>query len=175
MEAGEKRFSSGRIYLLGMMGVGKTTLGKQLAKQLHYSFLDLDKAIEQQEGMPVAAIFAQSGETYFREAEQKALFATAKRDHIVIATGGGTPCYYNNMEWMKELGQTIYLRASGAFILSRISAFPDKRPLLKGKTQAELKIFIEELIAARTPYYESALKHIDLPVKSLADSVKSMV
>jgi shikimate kinase len=174
-EAGEKRFSSGRIYLLGMMGVGKTTLGKQLARQLHYSFLDLDKAIELTEGKSVAAIFEQYGESYFREAEQKALHATAQRDHIVIATGGGTPCYYNNIEWMNQHGMTIYLRANAAFVLSRVGAFPDKRPLLKGKSQAEMEIFIEQLIETRTPYYEAALKRIDLPVKSLLDTVKSMV
>lgn len=174
-EANQKGFSSGRIYLLGMMGVGKTTLGKQLARQLHYSFLDLDKAIEQEEGKSVASIFEQSGESYFREAERRALHATAKRDHIVIATGGGTPCYYDNIAWMNEQGMTVYLRANAAFVLSRVGSFSDKRPLLKGKSQAELQIFIEQLLETRTPYYEAALKRIDLPVKSLVDVVKSMV
>jgi shikimate kinase len=173
--AGEKRFSSGRIYLLGMMGVGKTTLGKQLARQLHYSFLDLDKTIEQEEGKTVTSIFEQSGESYFREAEQRALHATAKRDHIVIATGGGTPCYYDNIVWMNQQGLTVYLRANAAFVLSRVGAYPDKRPLLKGKSQAEMEIFIQQLIETRSPYYEAALKRIDLPVKSLLDIVKSMV
>ncbi len=174
-DAGLKQFSSGRIYLLGMMGVGKTTLGKQLARQLHYSFLDLDKAIEQQEGKSVVSIFEQSGESYFREAERKALHDTAKRDHIVIATGGGTPCYYDNIAWMNQQGLTLYLRANAAFVLSRVGAFPDKRPLLKGKSQAEMELFIEQLLETRTPYYEAAVRQIDLPVKSLLDTVKSMV
>lgn len=168
-------FSSSRIYLVGMMGVGKTTLGKQLARQLHYTFFDLDKTIEQAEGKTVAAIFEQNGEAYFREAEQRILHTTAFKDHVVIATGGGTPCYYDNMEWMNGQGITVYLKADAAFILSRIGPFPDKRPLLKGKSPEELKIFIEKLIESRTPYYGAAVKQIVLPVKSLRDAVKSMI
>lgn len=168
-------FSSGRIYLVGMMGVGKTTLGKQLAKQLHYSFFDLDKAIELAEGKSIAQLFEQYGESYFREAEQKALHATEGKDHIVIATGGGTPCYYNNMEWMNEHGITIYLKAEASFIISRVGQFPDKRPLLKGKSPGELKIFIEELLETRTPYYNAAAKQILLPVKTVQDAVKSIL
>jgi shikimate kinase len=168
-------FSSGRIYLIGMMGVGKSTQGKQLAKQLHYSFLDLDKAIEQAEGKSVASIFEQNGETYFREAEQKVLHTTASRDHIVIATGGGTPCFYDNMAWMNNAGLTIYLKANAAFVMSRVGRFPDKRPLLAGKSQEELEIFISTLIETRTPYYSVAMRQVDLPVKSLLSIVKSML
>jgi shikimate kinase len=93
-------YSAERIYLLGMMGVGKSTLGKQLARQLHYSFIDLDKAIEQAEGKSIPDLFEQKGESYFRLVEQRQLKETARKNHIVIAVGGGTPCYYENMEWM---------------------------------------------------------------------------
>jgi shikimate kinase len=90
-------FSSERIYLLGMMGVGKSTLGKQLARQLHYSFIDLDKSIEKEEGKSIPDIFAQLGEGYFRKVERQMLLKTAERNHIVVAVGGGTPCFYENM------------------------------------------------------------------------------
>ncbi len=158
-----------------MMGVGKTTLGKQFAKQLHYSYLDLDKEIEKSEGKSIPEIFEQKGEAYFRQLEQRALHATAARNHLVIATGGGTPCYYNNMEWMNEQGKTIYLKANAAFILSRISAFPDKRPLLKGKSPDELAVFIAELLENRSPYYNKAQLIVEMPVKSVSDIVKSIV
>lgn len=171
----EVEFSSARIYLVGMMGVGKTTLGKQLAKQLRYSFLDTDKAIELSEGKSVAAIFEQHGELYFREIEQRVLKTTGTRNHIVIATGGGTPCYYNNIEWMNQHGTTIYLKAEASFIISRVSLFRDKRPLLKGKSDGELKKIIEDLLEARTPYYEAALKQIKLPLKSVQEAVKSVL
>jgi shikimate kinase len=171
----QPEYSSARIYLVGMMGVGKSTLGKQLARQLHYSFLDLDKAIEAVAGSTITTIFEESGEAGFREAERKVLYNTASRDHIVIATGGGTPCFFDNMEWMNKHGLTIYLRANTAFVLSRIGPVQDKRPLLKGKSPDEMEKFVQHLIETRTPYYNAAAKQVDLPVKSLKDIVKSML
>ncbi len=157
-----------------MMGVGKTTLGKKLAKQLHYSYLDLDKEIEKAEGKSITTIFEQKGEDYFRKIEQVVLHQTAARNHLVIATGGGTACYYNNIEWMNEHGKTVYLKATTAFILSRVGPFSDKRPLLKGKSQDELAIFIGDLLQNRSPYYNKARLVVDMPVKSVSDIVKSI-
>jgi shikimate kinase len=158
-----------------MMGVGKTTLGKQLAKLLHFSFLDLDKAIVLSEGQSIEELFAQKGDAYFRLAEQKALQTTAQRNHIVIATGGGTPCYFDNMEWMNEHGKTVYLRANAAFILSRVNLFPEKRPLLKGKSVEEIGVFVGNLLDQRAFYYEQSSISLDIPRKMAAESVKSML
>lgn len=157
------------------MGVGKTTLGKKLAKQLHYSYLDLDKEIEKVEGKSISTIFEEKGEDYFRKIEQEVLHQTAARNHLVIATGGGTACYDNNIEWMNEQGKTVYLKASAAFILSRVAPFSDKRPLLKGKSPDDLVLFIGELLETRSYYYNKARLVVDMPVKSVSDIVKSIV
>jgi shikimate kinase len=164
-----------RIYLIGMMGVGKTTLGRQLANQFNYSFLDLDKDIEEYEGRTVQQIFDESGESYFREAEHKALERTIDKTHIIIATGGGTPCFFDHMKWINEHGASIYLKANAAFIASRVTKNKDKRPLLRGLNIDELEPFIEKILVLREPYYMLATHHLSLPVKSAADSIKSML
>jgi shikimate kinase len=168
-------YSSNRIYIIGMMGVGKSTLGKQLAKQLHFSFIDLDKLIEKIASLSIAEIFAQYGEAYFRKLEQEALYQTANRNHIVIATGGGTPCFYNNIEWMNEHGKTIYLKATDAFIHSRIMPNASKRPLLAHQTEEQIKATISQLLGQRELYYSQAQMQVNMPIKSLLDIVKTKV
>jgi shikimate kinase len=164
-----------RIYLIGMMGVGKTTLGRQLAKLLNYTFLDLDRDIEEYENLTIQQIFEQRGEAYFRKAEHEALQRTASHSRIIIATGGGTPCFFENMKWINEHGKSIYLRANSAFILSRIGPNRGKRPLLRGLNDEELREFIEKTLALREPYYGEATHVANLPVKSLPEAVKSML
>jgi shikimate kinase len=155
-----------------MMGVGKTTLGKQLARQLQYTFIDLDKEIEKHAGISIAQIFELHGEIYFRELEQKLLLETKHQYNIVVSTGGGAACFYNNMQWMNEHGKTIYLKANAAFIISRVSPNIAKRPLLQGKSPAELDSFIANLIAQRQSFYEQAHSTIEMPAKSLLSAVK---
>jgi shikimate kinase len=164
-----------RIYLVGMMGVGKSTLGKQLANALGYSFVDLDKQISFLEGRSIQQIFDQEGESYFREAEHHILHQTATLHQTVIATGGGTPCFFNNMEWMNKHGKSVYLEANTAFILSRVSHNTDKRPLLKGKQTGELETYITHVLAQREPFYSKAHHRVRLPVKSFPNAVKSML
>lgn len=166
--------SAQRIYLIGMMGVGKTTLGKQLAKQLHYSFIDLDKQIEKNAALSTTEIFEQYGEEHFRKLEQEALHQTSQRNHIVISTGGGTPCYYNNIEWMNAHGKTIYLNANVAFIYSRVLPNVTKRPLLAGQTHNEILTTLTHLLTLRQPYYQQAQVSVAMPLKSLSDLVKSI-
>lgn len=164
-----------RVYLIGMMGVGKSTLGKQLANALGYSFLDLDKQIVFLEGRSIQHIFEQEGEDYFREAEQHMLHQTVNSNQTVIATGGGTPCFFDNMEWINKQGTSLYLEANTAFIVSRIRHNKDKRPLLKGKEEGELETFITHILAEREPFYSRAHLRIRLPVKSFSASVISML
>jgi shikimate kinase len=158
-----------------MMGVGKSTLGKQLANALGYSFVDLDKQIVFLEGRSIQHIFEQEGEEYFREAEQHMLHQTITNNQTVIATGGGTPCFFDNMEWINKQGTSLYLEANAAFIVSRIKHNTYKRPLLKGKEEGELEAFITEILTRREPFYSRAHLHIKLPVKSFSSSVISML
>lgn len=164
-------YSNHRIYLVGMMSVGKTSLGKQLASQLHYSFIDLDKQIEKKHGKSIAELFEQEGEDYFRKAERQALLETSARDHIVIATGGGTPCFYNNMDWMNLSGKTVYLKATIAFLCSRLGTNYHKRPLLANIPPDELPHFLTQLLTSRESYYKMAKVSVQIPIKSLVDAL----
>jgi len=164
-----------RIYLIGMMGVGKTTFGKQFAKHIGYTFLDLDRDIENFEDRTIQQLFDLYGEAGFRQVERKALERTADAQKVVIATGGGTPCFFDNIKWINEHGISVYLKANAAFILSRIGPGKAKRPLLKDLDEAGLEEFIEKTLALREPYYMQATHIITLPVKSLLTSVKSAI
>ncbi|MCU0441036.1 MAG: shikimate kinase [Bacteroidia bacterium] len=163
--------SNHRIYLVGMMSVGKTSLGKQLASQLHYSFIDLDKQIEMKAGASISELFENEGELFFREMEKAVLHETASRDHVVIATGGGTPCFYDNMEWMNQVGKTVYLKATVAFLCSRLGGTNHKRPLLVNVPPNELPTFLTNLLEAREPYYNRSQVTIQMPVKSLVQAL----
>ena len=138
------------------MGCGKTTLGIKLSKKLNYKFLDTDSVIEREEGMTVSEIFDQKGERYFRECEQKLIKELANSNKCVISTGGGFPCFNNNMLRLNEIGQTLYLKLSPNELVRRIQESKTDRPLIKVKSSEELVTFIENLLEERNPYYEMA-------------------
>ncbi len=150
-----------RIFILGFMGCGKTTHGKRLAKNLDYKFIDLDQWIENEAELTVAEIFAQQGEGAFRDMETEAIKALSKEERVVISTGGGAPIHNNNMELLRESGQTIYLRLSAKALASRLTTAKTQRPLLAGKRQEELVPLIELMLSERIPIYESANVIID--------------
>lgn len=145
-----------RIFLVGYMCAGKTTIGMALAQKLGYRFIDLDQYIEQQEGKSVSAIFAQKGETYFRQLEQQALQDMFAKERVIIATGGGTPCQGNNMALMNQHGTTVFLNPSIDELAARLEIGKHTRPLLKDKTSKEMRHFIEQMLAQRLPYYSQA-------------------
>ena len=144
------------LFLIGFMGAGKSYTGKSLAKQLNWQFIDLDDRIEEQEGCTISELFAKDGEHAFRLAEQESLRSLAGCQKLVIATGGGTPCFFDNMEWMNTHGVTIYLAASVELLAERLNAARSHRPLLAHLREEELVFFIEKKLEARTPFYKKA-------------------
>ncbi len=151
-----------RIYLIGFMGSGKSYLGKALASQLNLSYLDLDDWLEKEEGRSISRIFSESGEMEFRKLEAQYLRATAQHQNIVVATGGGTPCFFENMDWANENGVTIYLNASPRLIASRLSGEKSKRPLISSLNDEELLSFIENKLAERESFYHQAHLQLDI-------------
>ena len=114
------RNSLTRIHLIGFMGSGKSYLGKQLAKELQWNFIDLDTYLENKEAKTITQIFEEGGEALFRQLERDYLTATGDFEKTVIATGGGCPCFYDNMEWMDVSGQTVYLKTPVSILVNRI-------------------------------------------------------
>ena len=141
------------------MGSGKTTLGKQLANMLGYTFIDQDDAIEQIYGMTIAEVFTQYGESHFRKTENQVLRDFIETENVVISTGGGAPCFFDNMEIVNSIGESVYLRISPAILASRLKHAKAKRPIIKDKTDDELHSFIVEKLAEREPFYFKA-KHV---------------
>lgn len=144
------------VYLIGYMGCGKTTAGKKLAKKLGYKFIDVDNLIEEAQGITIAEIFETQGEDAFRKIEQEMLATTFELENVIVATGGGAPCFYNNMDAMNENGLTIYIEMSPKALLSRLKGNIEERPLLKGKSDDELLSFITEKLDERNPFYTKA-------------------
>ncbi len=160
--------SENRIYLIGMPAVGKTTLGKKLASTLHYTFIDLDKLIEQKTQQTIAEIF-QKGENYFREVEKQVLYETSQMNNCVIATGGGAPCFHSNMNWMNAHGKTIYLKVNVAFLVQRLLQGINERPLFRNVSEEELPAFITQLLNEREAFYMQAKVVAELPLKKLTN------
>lgn len=145
-----------RIFLVGFMGTGKTTLGRALARDLHLDFIDMDNFIENRFHKSISELFAQRGETGFRQLECNMLHEVAAFEDVVIATGGGTPCYFDNMECMNHHGITVHLEASPEVLYTRLTISHTQRPLLAGKSGDELRRYIADTLAARAPFYTRA-------------------
>ena len=145
-----------RIFLVGYMCAGKTTIGTKLAQKLGYRFVDLDQYIEQKQGKSIATIFAEKGEAYFRQLERHALTDIFVQEKVVIATGGGTPCQGDNMVLMNQNGTTVFLNPDMDELVARLEIGKHTRPLLKDKTSAEMRHFIEQMLKERLPYYSQA-------------------
>ena len=151
-----------KIFLIGFMGVGKTTFGKKLSRKCGFNFLDLDKYIEEKEGYPIPEMFNKFGEEHFRKVEAENLRLLEKISYTVISTGGGAPCYNDNMGWMNSHGTTVYLRMSDKALFDRLKkSKKQKRPLLKGKSKSDLQEFISQKLHEREIYYNQAHYTVD--------------
>jgi len=147
-----------KIFLIGLPGCGKSTLGRQLSKRLGVPFIDLDIALEQREGKPVKDIFKEKGEDYFRGIESDTLKKVSEGlPEFVLATGGGAPVFFDNMEFMNKIGQTIFLDVPAREIANRIlRSNKEERPLLAKLAPDELKDQIEFLRSQRIRFYNQA-------------------
>lgn len=145
-----------RVFLMGFMGAGKTTLGKALAKDLGVSFIDLDQYIECRYLKSVSQIFASKGEQGFREIESRLLREVGEFDDVIVSCGGSTPLIGDNMDYMLAAGQTVYLKCDNGTLLRRLKSARSTRPLIASKTDEELAAFIESETVRREPGYLKA-------------------
>ena len=150
-----------RIFLIGFMGSGKSTLGAQLARRLDYQFMDMDKLIEDTGELTIPEIFNEHGEEVFRKWEHDILLELCRREKLVISTGGGAPCHSGMLDLMNANGCTIYLKLSPNALHDRLMRSKTERPLIKGKSEAELLEFITKLLEKREKIYEQATHIVD--------------
>lgn len=163
------------IIIIGYMGAGKTTVGKALAKELGIMFYDLDWYIETRMHKTVKQIFDESGEDGFRQIEHNMLHEVAEFENIVLSCGGGTPCFFDNMDYMNLLGETVYLKASPETLYAHLKMGKGVRPLLLNKTPEEVQVFIREQLQKREPFYEKAKHIFDVNVMDNFDKINETV
>ena len=145
-----------RIFLIGFTGSGKSTIGKKLSNLLHFDFFDTDAEIERITGKSIFQIFDDEGENFFREKERTLITELSRKDNIVVSTGGGTPCFFDNMQRMNQTGLTIYLHANPNVLKQRITNQKHQKPLLKTVPDEQLTPHITQLLRQREPYYHQA-------------------
>ena len=160
-----------RIIIIGYMGAGKTTVGKALARTLQLPFFDLDWYIEGRMRKTVAQLFAERGEEGFRQVERNMLHEVAEFEDVVISCGGGTPCFFDNMEYLNAQGETIYLKATPEVLYKHLQMGKTVRPLLRDKTPEETLDFINSQLAHREPFYNKAHHTLDV---NLLDSYEKI-
>ena len=161
-----------KIFLVGMMGSGKSFCAKKLAKKLKVPVYDLDNIIEITEDMTIAEIFEEEGEDFFRKLEAQVLRWFGEKKTFVLATGGGTPCFHKNIEWMNNNGITIWLNEPINTLVERLKTEKEHRPLIKDLSDEELSTFLTNKLAERTPFYSQAKHTIEYSTMKEAELVK---
>lgn len=163
-----------KIFLVGYMGCGKSTLAKRLARRLGWRMVDTDQEIERLEGASINDIFHYEGEEHFRHMERREIERwISAEEPVVVSTGGGLPAWQDNMERMNGAGLTVYIRRTAEGIASRLSPYGrQKRPKLRGLSDAELVAFMTENMKERTPWYEQAHQILDGELKSDEEMVQ---
>jgi shikimate kinase len=167
-----------RIYVIGYMGSGKSTVSHKLASKLGYLRFDLDELFEQRYKISIQNFFEKYDETLFRKLESRLLKETVLLNKVVIATGGGTPCFYDNMEWMLEFGTTVFIEMHPDSLVKRLLESKKKRPLLMGKTPEQLRKFVQNQLRQRNIWYSQAqiiLKGESIEVDDAVRKIQQLV
>ncbi|RYY32808.1 MAG: shikimate kinase [Sphingobacteriaceae bacterium] len=175
-DVNEDKQGLGLVFLIGFMGCGKTTWGKKLAAHTGAAFIDLDHALEEKAGMSIAEYFSSFGEDAFRKLESDILKTTPYADNTIISTGGGLPCFFDNMEWMNANGKTLYIQHSPKTLAHRLENSKTQRPVLQGKKGDELIEFIAEKLAKRESFYLQAkyiIDGIEISVEMLEETLSA--
>lgn len=157
------------------MGAGKTTLGKVLAQKMGLTFYDLDEYIEDRFHRTIPQIFAESGESGFRDLERRMLHEVAEFEDVIISCGGGTPCFFDNMDYMNAQGETVYLKAAPDVLYAHLKMGKVERPLLKNKSPEEVQTFIVEQLSLREQYYNKAKHTLDVSLLDNYEKIKISV
>ncbi len=166
-----------RIYIVGYMGAGKTTAARRLAQRMGWEVVDTDAMFEEKYKISVCDFFNKYDEPLYRKLESEVLKETESLENVVISTGGGTACFFNNMDWMNQHGLTVFLRISQKAVVDRLLHAKRKRPLAEGKTEAELTEFVARHYAERLPFYEQAkttVKAEDFDVDGLVKQIEQL-
>lgn len=163
-----------KIYLIGYMASGKTNLGREMAEAAGFSFADLDELFEEKYKVSILEFFEKYGEDLFRKFEHEILLETADLDNVVISTGGGTPCFYNNMDFILENGRSVYLKMPVSLLASRLSTIRKKRPLLKDVSSPEMEDHIARQVKEREAHYLRADLVAEGPEFNAAEIVRQI-
>jgi shikimate kinase len=161
-----------RIYLIGFMGSGKSTVGKRLALKLKYAFMDMDRVIEKEAGMSVGMIFDEKGEDEFRRMEHELILRISKMKKVVVSTGGGVPCFFNNIDIINSNGISIYLKMTSEDLLKRLKGSKYERPLIRDLSNDEMEDYIRKKLREREPYYLKSKYVVDGKDPDIPDLVK---
>jgi shikimate kinase len=162
------------VYVIGFMGCGKSKLGKQLAKKLNHEFIDFDELIEEQSGKKISEIFKDDGQQAFRNIETEILKSIVECKETVVSTGGGTPCFFDNMRLMNESGITVYLRMPAGSLFHRLAESKANRPLIAGLTDLKLMDYIIETLGEREHFYMQA-QHVVRGENLKADKILELL
>jgi shikimate kinase len=164
-----------KIYLIGFMGCGKSHWGKQLSEKLKLPFFDLDEEIVKEENKTITEIFAKEGEEYFRHKEKDVLYTLTEKHHsFVLATGGGTPCFFNNIEYMNKNGTSVWFNCSVECLYSRLIKEKAQRPLIRNLSDNELRTFIIRKFGDRKIFYRQAsviINEDDITLDNIVDTI----
>ena len=154
------------------MGAGKTTIGRALSKELGLPFYDLDWYIESRRHKTIARLFEEEGEEKFRQIEHNLLHELAEFEDVIVSCGGGTPCFFDNIDYMNRQAQVVYLKATPEVLYKHLKMARIERPLLKGKSQEELLGFIREQLEKREPFYTKARHTLDVSLMDNYEKIK---